>query len=114
MPTGDELGKLAGSCHWTFTTRNGVKGYIVKGTGAYDSASIFIPAAGHGSGESLYGVGGDAEHRLWYWSSELALNYNKQSIYLRDQLDGGTWWIFTDGYYRCFGVPIRPVISANE
>ena len=66
MPTYQELYDLCyNKCDWTWTTMNGVNGCIVRGRGAYTSNSIFLPAAGSGSGTSLI----DAGSRGCYWSS---------------------------------------------
>ena len=65
MPTYQELYDLNSKCDWTWTTVNGIKGYVVKGKGVYASASIFIPCAGDGLGTSLGGAGSNGV----YWSS---------------------------------------------
>ena len=45
-PTKQELDDLCyNKCDWTWTTQNGVQGYLVKGQGAYASVSIFLPCA---------------------------------------------------------------------
>ena len=66
MPTYQEVKGLNSNCDWTWTTMNGVNGYIVRGRGDYASNSIFLPCAGYAAyGTSLYysGSGG------YYWSS---------------------------------------------
>ena len=65
MPTDAELENLSRNCDWTWTTQNGSEGYLVRGRGAYSSASIFLPAAGYGYGTSL----GYAGSLGYYWSS---------------------------------------------
>ena len=65
MPTKKEIEDLNNKCDWTWTTKNGVDGYIVSGRGDYSSANIFIPAAGYGRGTSLCKAGS----RGYYWSS---------------------------------------------
>jgi len=65
MPERWELVTLTNKCTLTWTTKNGVNGYEVRGKGDYISASIFLPAAGWGSGTSLFGAGSDG----CYWSS---------------------------------------------
>ena len=65
MPTKDESEDLGSKCDWTWTTRNGVKGYKVCGRGVYASNSIFLPAAGWCTGTKIY-----AACRVGsYWSS---------------------------------------------
>jgi len=53
MPTSQEFGDLNSKCDWTWVTRNGVKGYIVRGRGTYASNSIFLPAVGLGYNKRL-------------------------------------------------------------
>jgi hypothetical protein len=50
MPTTQELGDLNNNCDWTWTSMNGVNGYIVRGRAEYASNSIFLPCAGDGYG----------------------------------------------------------------
>jgi len=67
MPTYQELYDLCyNKCDWTWSTMNGVDGYIVRGRGSYASNSIFLPGAGYGGGTTLYGV-----RSGYYWSSVL-------------------------------------------
>jgi hypothetical protein len=66
MPTYQELYDLCYTyCDWTWTTTNGVNGYVVRGRDGYASASIFLPAAGYGYGTSLDNAGSFG----FYWSS---------------------------------------------
>lgn len=68
MPTYQELCDLfLNKCDWTWTTLNGVNGYIVRGRGDYASASIFLPCAGYGYGTSLNDSGSGG----YFWSSVL-------------------------------------------
>lgn len=102
MPTLYELSVLDRKCDWTWTTMNGVNGYIVRGRGAFASASIFLPAAGCGRGTALH----DADSTGYYiclsvpgsvFSSASGLDFN--SGYYR------TYYL----YYRYYGQTIRPV-----
>lgn len=45
IPTTQELDDLDSNCDWTWTTMNGVNGYVVCGRGDYAAHSIFLPAA---------------------------------------------------------------------
>ena len=65
MPTDAEWTELRTNCTWTWTTKNGVNGYEVKGT---NGNSIFLPAAGFLLNYVLNGAGYDGS----YWSSSLA------------------------------------------
>lgn len=101
MPTKDELAALNNNCDWTWTTKNGVNGNIVKGRGAYASNSIFVPAAGRGDGTSLYDSG-------WYgsvWSSVPHSDYVDYAWYI------GFNSSYRNTYYyrRYFGQTVRPL-----
>ena len=101
IPTKDEFDDLLSKCDWTWTTRNGKNGYVVRGRGNYASKSIFLPAAGYGYGASLYyfdSVG-------TYWAS---VPYSGS--------DGAYGLYFGSGgrstdYYggRSYGQSVRPV-----
>ena len=102
MPTKQELDDLNNNCDWTWTTQNGVNGYIVRGKGAYSSSSIFLPCAGLGRGSSLYYTGSSGD----YWSSVPGSGY------------GYAWYLgFSSGYHgtnssyggRYYGRSVRPV-----
>jgi len=107
MPTYQELYDLCyNKCDWTWTTQNGVNGYIVRGRGDYASNSIFLPAAGYGYGTSLYYAGSYG----YYWSSvPYSGSYNlARSLYF---YSGGHYASYD---YRYFGFSVRPVQgSAN-
>ena len=78
MPTKQEFEDLINNCEWTWMEKNGVDGYEVRGKGDYLSASIFLPAAGHGFGDSLY----DAGLIGFYWSSvPYSDNFNALNLY---------------------------------
>ena len=101
MPTWQELDNLCYMCDWTWSTMNGVYGYIVRGRGSYASNSIFLPCAGYGYGTS---------HRIagsfgGYWSSvphsdfsdyAWCLGFNSSSHY-------------TGHDYRRYGQCVRPL-----
>ena len=102
MPTLQELDGLTRKCDWTWTTTNGINGYIVRGRGKFDSAGIFLPAAGSGRGTSLFPAGMEGS----YWSSVSYSNCSHRlffSAYIRRtpcSID------------RHLGHPVRPVQSA--
>ncbi len=104
MPTYQELFDLCYSkCDWTWTTQNGVNGYVVRGRGAYASNSIFLPAAGHGYGPSLLDSGSDG----YYWSSVpySDSDYGSGGLHFYSGLHYVTY------YYsgRYLGFSVRPV-----
>ena len=96
MPTKAEFDKLIANCTWTWTTRNGVNGYLVTGP---NGNSIFLPAAGLRSGTSLYS---DGSQGLYLGSTpydtDSACYLNFGSVY------HGTGW-----YRRHYGQSVRPV-----
>ncbi len=105
MPTDQELGDLNNNCDWTWTTMNGVNGYVVRGRGIYVSNSIFLPAAGWGHGTSLYTAGSDGE----YWSSvPFSDGYGAWNL---DFYSGGP---HVDCYYYDIGQSVRPVQGFTE
>ena len=108
MPTYQELSDLAGKCDWTWTTQNGVQGYLVKGQGAYASASIFLPCAGYGYRTSL----NDAGSGGYYWSSVPSSDHSHDAAwYLFFDSSGPT----TDYYFiRSYGQSVRPVQGFTE
>lgn len=107
MPTDSELQALCDNCTWTWTTVNGVKGYVVKGRDNYSGASIFLPAAGYGYGTSLYYAGSLG----YYWSS---FPYSGNGCYF-------SWSLYFRSSYHCMdyynsrylGRPVRPVSDVH-
>ena len=102
MPTYYELDELIDNCDWTWTKVNGIDGYVVRGRGDYASASIFLPAAGQGYGNSLGYVGthggcwaSDPGYESWDDSWDL-------SFWSSDHRTG-------NGIYRYIGLSVRPV-----
>lgn len=100
MPTYSERSDLVNKCDWTWTTQNGVKGYVVRGRGAYASNSIFLPCAGYGSGTSLYYAGSFG----YYWSSvPLSDSYNAFELFFY------SGYHYTNLHNRNYGFSVRPV-----
>ena len=101
MPTIYELRDIFRKCNWTWTTTNGVNGYVVTGRGEYAANSIFLPAAGIGGGISLYDFGLNG----YLWSSTA---YTKASGYLFFASDD-IYMDVEDYDFRDGGCSIRPV-----
>ena len=101
MPTKDELEALNNNCDWTWTTQNGVNGYVVKGRGTYASKSIFLPAAGSGYGASLNNSGSHGR----FWSS---VPYSYDDYYAWDLYFYSSYHR-TSNYYRYRGQSVRPL-----
>ena len=111
MPTYQELCDLCyNNCDWTWTTQNGVNGYVVRGRGDFSANSIFLPAAGSGRGTSLRYAGSDG----YYWSSVPYVPYS-DSYYARilNFLSGDHYAVdsYDDRYY---GLSVRPVQGFAE
>ena len=97
MPTKAELNELLTNCTWTWTTQNGVNGYMVTGP---NGNSIFLPAAGTRYGTNLGSSDGGC-----YWSS--SLNEGNSYGAFHFHFSSGH---FTSGYSgRHYGWPVRPV-----
>ena len=108
MPTKQELDDLCDNdkCEWVPTKRNGVQGCVVKGKGAYASASIFLPCAGNGNEASLYDAGSYGN----YWSSVPSSGYGNDAGYLY-------FYLIYHGTYnfdRYHGQSVRPVQDFTE
>ena len=101
MPTRQEFYDLNNKCEWTWTTMNGVKGYIVRGRDSYASNSIFLPCAGDGNGTSLYRAGSYG----YYWSSVPYSGYYYNACYLSFYSSNhGTY-----NNYCYYGQSVRPL-----
>ena len=98
MPTYKEQVELSDKCTWTWTTRNGVKGYKVVGP---NGNSIFLPAAGSQDDSSVTGAGSFG----YYWSASL-----------RERIPFIAWFIHSTSDYRgsnngdrYYGLSVRAV-----
>lgn len=100
MPTDQEFYDLNDKCDWTWTTMNGVYGYIVRGRGSYASNSIFLPCAGCGDGTSLDYAG---SYGLYWSSVPLYSSYYSRCLYF-DSSDHYTSYLGRD-----FGQSVRPL-----
>ena len=103
MPTSAEIQDLIDKCDRTWTTLNGVSGYIVRGKGDYEDKGIFLPAAGYADKSSLNSPGSNGS----YWSSSPG--------------SSGAWSLFFNsgsftraGYSRYLGFSVRPVRGFAE
>lgn len=102
MPTGKQSDELITHCVISWTTLNGVRGQMVKGS---NGGTIFLPAAGwrhHSVIDSLGTKGG-------YWTSSCIQKsqcYSKRLI-LRESIS-------TYGLLRYFGQSVRPVSTKKH
>jgi hypothetical protein len=102
MPTTQEFDDLNSKCDWTWTTLNGVNGYVVRGKGDYSSASIFLPCAGYGRRTSLYYAGSLG----YYWSSDPNSYDGYGAWYFGFRSDSHFTYSFS---YRYCGQSVRPL-----
>ena len=105
MPTSDEIYALVRNCTTTWITTNGVSGRLVTGKGAYANRSIFLPAAGSGSGSYLYSTGSNG----YFWSStpDSGHSGNAWGLDFPSSPSGGV--NCSNGYDRYGGLSVRPV-----
>ena len=98
MPTKAELDELRDKCTWSWTTRNGVKGYKVTGP---NGNCIFLPVTGY-----RYGAGIHNRTRSGiFWPSSLSCDDSSYAYYLYFDDE------YYDGlsYHRYYGHTVRPV-----
>ncbi|MBQ9362529.1 MAG: hypothetical protein IJT97_03805 [Bacteroidaceae bacterium] len=98
MPTFEEVNELQKNCTWTWITRNGVEGYIVKGP---NGRSIFLPSSHSYYDDYFDRTVSYAE----YWTSSLGGFDSSKAYYL-------TLWSNTIDWRtvgRCYGLCVRPV-----
>ena len=95
MPTLTEWEELELKCTWTWTTLNGVFGFIVKFN---NDKSFFLPAAGFRT-DKLNEVGSG-----YYWSSSC------ESYCANCTLFASESYCTTNGWERPLGLSVRPVL----
>lgn len=104
MPSDSEWKELVTNCSWTWTTVGGVQGYNVSSNiEGYESASIFLPAAGYRYENTLYAAGSEGG----YWSSSL---YSGITSYAW-AMNFGSDMIMRYYISRCYGHSVRAVIE---
>ena len=102
MPSKQQFEELIDSKYTTteWTIQNDVKGYKI--TSKKNGNSIFLPAAGYRSGNSLSNVGAEG----YYWTRML---YTDMSCYAYDTFFNSGTISSEDFFYRYGGQSIRPV-----
>jgi len=104
MPTKEEWQELLDQCSWTWTSRDGVNGYLVS----RQQGSIFLPAGGDWTvdyfGGASSGTDGGIGH---YWSSNVFANDSYEAVQL--SFNRAEHKIILDG--RWLGFSVRPVIE---
>ena len=102
LPTEAEFRELQdrNNCEWLWTTWKGIYGYRI--TGKKNGKSIFLPAAGHFAGTSIYNMGVSG----YYWSSTPQGNYDTGNSCLLYFYSGDCR---TEFNFRTTGYSVRPV-----
>ena len=102
MPTQAEWQELVDNTTITWTTQNGVNGWLFTSS---NSNSLFLPAAGCRSNSSLYYAGSES----YYWSSSLYTDYPDKAwaFYYYDEN-------YVDFLSREEGASVRPVRSVRN
>ena len=109
IPTVVEMVELYDNCTWTWTTQNGINGYLITSKViGYTDCSIFLPAAGFRNDTLLNDAGGKGK----YWSRNLDKS-----------MDTWPWnYTFCSDYTvlgagsddRSIGCSVRPVCPSEE
>ena len=104
MPTSLELTDLINNCNWVWTTKKGVNGYRI--TSNVNGNSIFLPAAGYYTNDSLYAAGLFGA----YFSSSLGAESPMNAYYI---------WLHSGSVVhmevnRTGGKSVRPVCTQHS
>ena len=99
MPSNEQIQELCDNCTWKWTQRNGVYGQLVTGP---NGSTMFLPAAGDRSSDSLIGAGSCGR----YWSRTLYSLSPNYAYYLG--FTSGFWYGWYDTL-RDFGSTVRAV-----
>lgn len=106
MPSAEEMQELLEGCTWTWTTKNGINGYLVTSQKAgYTDQSIFLPASGYRNDNSLHHINSHGD----YWTSSRNSSVAYSTIHLLFLPDK----IIRSTSYRNYGFPIRPVYDED-
>jgi hypothetical protein len=98
MPTKAQQDELREHCTWTWTTQNGVNGYLVIGP---NGNSIFLPVAGNSCEE----LPCNAESGGFYWSRTLNIEINQVAYFLYFDSEN----VRLSCHNRSLGFPVRAV-----
>jgi hypothetical protein len=99
LPTYNQLGELKNQCSWTWTTHNGVNGYLVTGP---NGNKLFFPAAGYRYDSSLSEAGA---YGSICWSRQLYSSSPYDAVVMYINSGNGDW-------HRCerdHGLTVRAV-----
>lgn len=103
-PTKEEFNELINNCTGTWTTRNGVNGYLFTGS---NGNSIFLPAADNRYGASASNIGS----RGCYWTNSIVDNIPCKAW---DLYFNSASCTTNDNYLREYGLTVRAVCSPGQ
>ena len=117
-PSSEEWEELMNKCDWAWADDyedTGVCGYLVTSlVEGFEGASIFIPAAGFMYDSDLLTEVWDGYPAGFYWSDESSWSCSDCAVTAYIDEEEISMWGQGSSYYvisRCFGLPVRPVIS---
>lgn len=85
-------------CDWSWTTRNDIKGYQITGP---NGKSIFLPAAGFISDQSIYSAGSQG----YYWANSCVESFPAYAW----MIHFNSKYMTLDYFPHFYGRTIRPV-----
>ncbi len=99
MPNYDDFVELNNNCIWTWTTQNGVNGYLL--TSKHNGETLFFPAAGYRANYTTFSVGTDG---CYYATTPYTPGLENAWMLWFNQASRPV-----DGCARAYGATIRPV-----
>ena len=102
IPTKDEFQELIDECEWTWTSKNGVNGYIIKGK---NGNTVFFPAAGLRT--NAFGISNKGT--LYYWTMTKADRMGGPSYMYMLLANESEIKLITEWNVGIENYPIRPI-----
>ena len=104
MPSYDQMDELFNNSTLTWTSQDGINGYLVTGP---NGSSIFLPASDYimKDNKNVGGTGG------WYWSSCLYQHEERRASLLSF---GSSGWYWDNEGHRYIGNSVRPIVNQND
>lgn len=99
MPTLEQFGELMKYCTWTWTTQNGVNGYLVTAT---NNNTIFLPAVERYCEDYI----SSKNISFYYWTSNMSSSESDQAYQFMGYRDYATSLMVGNRFYGC---PVRAV-----
>ena len=104
MPTNAEQEELLNNCTWTWTTQDGIRGYML--TSKHNDNTLFIPAGGYKYGTSVR----EQSSRGYYWMLSSVEGNTSNSGYFNFYSNSKS----VTNEQKMYGGTIRPVLVANH